>query len=162
MRVLVVRRQKAIPLTSTKIQKWTDQIVRGLPVQDSRRAKSCRELSVVFVEKKEARQLNHRYRRRNYATDVLSFSPVEEESLGELVFCYPVIKKQAREHDLSVNDEFLYLLIHGFLHLLGYEHEKSKKAAEKMFRLQDQLFDLLRKSRYNRDGGKSLKKKMRK
>jgi probable rRNA maturation factor len=58
-----------------------------------------------------------------------------------------VIAVQAREHGLLVREELGYMIIHGFLHLLGYDHEKSPGAAEKMFNIQDQLFEKLLASR---------------
>ncbi len=100
-----------------------------------------KKLIAVFVDKKRGRELNKSFRQKNYATDVLSFAPVEPESAGELVFCMDVLKAQAKEHRLSLKNEIAYLYIHGFLHLLGYDHEKSKRAETEMFTLQDSLFD---------------------
>lgn len=100
-----------------------------------------KDLVVVFVSRSEGRLLNHKFRRRNYATDVLSFAPVEQSCLGELVFCFDVIKRQAKEHKHSIQSELAYMYIHGLLHLLGFEHEKSQRAARKMYSLQDQLFE---------------------
>ncbi len=102
------------------------------------------ELTVVFVLEKEGRALNKNFRRKIYATDVLSFAPSENGSLGELVFCVPVLRRQAREHGLSLRDEFLYLLIHGVLHLLGYDHERSAGSSRSMYRVQDAVFARLR------------------
>ena len=65
--------------------------------------------------------------------------------LGELVLCGEVVRSQAEDHQLSLQEELGYLLIHGLLHLLGYEHEKGGKKAKIMFELQDRLFEALRK-----------------
>jgi probable rRNA maturation factor len=100
-----------------------------------------KNLIAVFVDEKRGRELNKSFRQKNYATDVLSFAPIERESAGELVFCMQVLKSQAKEHRLSVRKEIAYLYIHGFLHLLGYDHEKSKRAETEMFTLQDSLFN---------------------
>jgi probable rRNA maturation factor len=102
------------------------------------------ELTVVFLNPAPARKINQAFRRKDYATDVLSF-PGEETfgSLGELILCPQVLKRQAKEHGLSFREELTYMLIHGVLHLLGFDHEQSEKEAQKMFRLQDQIFDKL-------------------
>jgi rRNA maturation RNase YbeY len=101
-------------------------------------------LTVVFMDQAQAKKLNKKYRGKNYATDILSFAPeAKGQGLGELVLCESVLRRQAKEHKLSFNEEMDYLLIHGFLHLLGYDHEKSRKEEVKMMRLQDKLFEKL-------------------
>ena len=55
-----------------------------------------------------------------------------------------VIRGQARNHGLSLQDELTYLLLHGLLHLLGYDHESSKAAEKKMFDVQDRIFEDIR------------------
>ncbi len=117
--------------------------MRRLPAKTRCRAESVQNLMCVFVNSAEIRRLNKKFRDKDRATDVLSFAPVEPDSLGELVFCPQVIRKQAFEHGLSYRDELLYMLIHGILHLLGYEHEKSDKQARVMYRLQDRIFEQL-------------------
>ena len=99
-----------------------------------------RELVIAFLGEKDARKLNLQYRKRDYATDVLSFSSEDEGLLGELVICPAVISRQAKERGVPVREELGYMVLHGFLHLLGYDHEKSKKEASAMFALQDKLF----------------------
>lgn len=127
---------------------WVRRVLRfmlaeGYPSADQ----SYESLSVVFLDRKEARRVNLHFRKKDYATDVLSFSPIEPESLGELVLCPQVIKMQAKQHKLSFEQELGYLLIHGVLHLLGFEHEGQsavhRARARKMMKLQDQLFDRL-------------------
>jgi len=104
------------------------------------------DLSVVFVSKIKSREINLKYRKKNYATDVLSFSQkVKARGLGEIILCVSVLQKQAKEHDLSFTKEMDYMIIHGFLHLLGYDHEKSRKEELKMMKLQDRLFEQLTK-----------------
>ncbi len=86
------------------------------------------------------RRLNKTFRGKDYATDVLSFDATDPESLGELVLCPEVIQRQAKEHELSDFAEYAYMVLHGILHLLGYDHEKDDKAAREMYRLQDKIF----------------------
>ncbi|MFN7825729.1 MAG: rRNA maturation RNase YbeY [Pseudobdellovibrionaceae bacterium] len=104
-----------------------------------------KEITLVFLSEKKARELNQAYRQKDYATDVLSFEG-DEFSLGELIFCEKVILRQAREHGLKPLEEWAYLLIHGVLHLLGYDHEHKKVEARKMFKIQDEVFDRWMKS----------------
>lgn len=105
-----------------------------------------RVLCVAFVDRKSARELNRKFRRRDYATDVLSFEPLEPGDLGELVICPEVISKQSREHGLLVREELGYMVLHGFLHLLGYDHEKNAREEKRMFELQDRVFAELLKA----------------
>jgi len=86
-----------------------------------------RSLSVAFVAAKEMRSLNRRYLKRDYATDVLSFSygSVKMDGnpfLGEIVVAPEVAFDQARRFRISPEKELKKLLVHGILHLLGYDH----------------------------------------
>jgi len=132
-------RSNQLKVTSAWFTKKIAAIARSLPELNE-----FTSLTVVLVGAAEGQALNKTHRRKNYATDVLSFAAVEEGSLGELVFCSPVLKSQAKEHKLREKEELLYLLIHGVLHLLGYDHEKSDKEARVMYRLQDRIFEQLR------------------
>lgn len=96
---------------------------------------------VVFVDAPTSRRLNHKYRGKTYATDVLSFSGDQRELLGELVVCPEVIERQASEHNLAYREELGYMCIHGLLHLLGFDHERGGAEERRMFRLQDWLFE---------------------
>jgi probable rRNA maturation factor len=99
---------------------------------------------LVFVSTETIKDLNSKFRDKNKPTDVLSFAPNEDGFLGELVFCPDVISSQAKDNNHSENLEFNYLLIHGVLHLLGFDHEESQVEAKEMFALQDHVFDLIR------------------
>lgn len=121
---------------------WLDAAMLILKKQGQLRGPQS-EISVVFLNKFAARKLNRDFRGRDYATDILSFTSSNSLSLGELVLCPDVIKRQAAEHGLRMRAELGYMLIHGVLHLLGYDHEIDPKEAEKMFYLQDQIFDKL-------------------
>jgi probable rRNA maturation factor len=101
------------------------------------------EVSLVFVSRTEIRRLNREFRSKDNVTDVLSFAPTDEGSLGELVLCLAVITRQAADHGLSLNEELGYMVLHGILHLLGYDHERSKRGSEQMLGLQDRVFEIL-------------------
>lgn len=102
-------------------------------------------LSIILVSPWRIKELNKRYRKENRVTDVLSFGqelnskrlkfpslPNEYFELGDVVICLSQIRKNARKFDLSFKKELVLVLIHGILHLLGYDHEKSDKEAKKM------------------------------
>ena len=105
-------------------------------------SKPIKELTIVFMNSSPAQKINYKFRKKNYATDVLSFESKDPESYGELIFCSQVIKKQSVQHDLTFRDEIVYMLYHGLLHLLGFEHEGQPTKARKMFKIQDEMFEL--------------------
>lgn len=99
--------------------------------------KKIPELSIAFVGEARIRELNKRYRKKNRPTDVLSFAG---NGLYEIVICPSVVRQNAKKFGLSFKSELVRILIHGILHLLGYDHEKSKKEAAKMERRQEYYF----------------------
>ncbi len=122
-------------LTKEKILKsW----LSGVAETVGKKLKIKKELSVVIVGTKKMQSLNNFYRHQDRPTDVLSFEG-GDSFLGEIVLCLPVAKRQAKEHDFSLKEELAFLLIHGILHLQGYDHEKNKKEEKLMFALQEQL-----------------------
>ncbi len=144
MDTLLVQRSKK-RINKKFLQKWIAAVVPRLKkVRGLRnRARLSEDLTLVFVDAKEMKALNSQFRGMNYATDVLSFDG-EDGTLGELIFCVPTLDKQAKKHQLSFQLETGYLIIHGLLHLLGYDHEISDVESEKMFKIQDEVFDFLR------------------
>jgi len=86
------------------------------------------DLSIVLLGQARMRKLNKKYRGKNKVTDVLSFG----NELNEIVICLREVKKNAKKYNSTFKKELARVLIHGILHLLGYEHEKTKKEAEVM------------------------------
>lgn len=127
------------------LEEWVKRVGRLAGKKISRRQFASKELVIVFVNAKEQRRLNKSFRGKDYVTDVLSFEAMEPDALGELVICPEVITRQAKEHGLLVREELGYMVLHGFLHLLGFDHEKSEREAKRMFALQDELFEKLLK-----------------
>ena len=93
-------------------------------------------LSIAFVGQKRIRELNKKYRGKNRVTDVLAF-PEREIGLGEIIICIRKVKKNARRFSSDFKTELSRVLIHGILHLLGYNHEESEKMAKKMMEKQE-------------------------
>lgn len=88
------------------------------------------ELSVLVVGPARSRSLNRRYRGRNYATNVLSFpgTAPDTQLLGDLVICPQVLQREAREQRKAVRAHWMHLVIHGVLHLVGYDHQRPAEA----------------------------------
>ena len=103
------------------------------------------EVTVVFVPPKEIRRLNREFRAKDKVTDILSFAAEDPESIGELVLCPDVIRRQGQSTGLGTRGELGYMLVHGVLHLLGHDHEIASER-RRMFALQDQLYSALEKS----------------
>ncbi|ASD64127.1 rRNA maturation RNase YbeY [Bdellovibrio bacteriovorus] len=145
MEVLIVNESKhAAPRKF--IQSWMDLVVTELKRKKVLKADQARrELTLVFLDKKPAQKINMEFRGKNYATDVLSFDSMDPGSLGELVLCPEVLKRQSKEHGLTYQQELGYMLLHGVLHLLGYDHETSEADALEMFGIQDAAFEVLLK-----------------
>lgn len=100
------------------------------------------EYSIVLTNNTNIQQINFQYRKRNAPTNVLSFPLEEIEAnkfdqlkihdgfviLGDIIFAYEVIKKEAEEKNITFEDHYTHLLIHGILHCLGYDHEDENEA----------------------------------
>jgi probable rRNA maturation factor len=102
------------------------------------------ELSLVLVGNAEMQRLNSKYRQKNYPTDVLSFAadknlPVETRLLGDVIISVEKAAQQAKERRCTLDEEMITLLIHGVVHLLGYDHERSSKDARVMGRLEKKI-----------------------
>ncbi len=124
------------------IQKLCDVMCNVLEFRKVRQKKLLKlsELTCVFLTALEMKILNQSFRKKNKPTDVLSFQPLDSNSMGELVFCPEVLVRQAKKQKHSLSHEFAYMFIHGLLHLLDYDHEISEKEEKIMFTLQDLIF----------------------
>lgn len=144
MKITLVN-QTTFKISESKLQKILDSVFMLLAKKNIRQIKLLKktEITCVFLNKTEMKILNNSFRKKNKPTDVLSFQPLDSNSMGELVFCLDVLTLQAKKQKHSLSFEFLYMLIHGVLHLLGYDHEASKKEEKVMFLLQDLVFEQL-------------------
>ena len=110
-----------------------------------------KEISVSFVDNETIRMLNKQYLGKNKPTNVLSFSMREDKYgdinpnvLGDIVVSVETAKKDAQGGGLTLAEEIDYLLIHGLLHLLGYNHEKTtQNKAREMKQKEKELFDIV-------------------
>jgi probable rRNA maturation factor len=92
----------------------------GLAASDS-------EVTLRIVGAAEGRRLNKKFRNKNRATNVLSFSYGKNE--GDVILCDPLIRREAHTQGKSVAAHYAHLVVHGVLHLRGYDHEKKRDAA---------------------------------
>lgn len=104
------------------------------------------ELSILLCDDATIRALNRRYRKKNKATDVLAFPMnegpgprLESGLLGDVVISLPTATRQAAEHDRPIIDEVTFLLAHGLLHLLGYDHGSTREERKMNARTEDLL-----------------------
>jgi rRNA maturation RNase YbeY len=133
VRVATSTRGRRAPALAARITRHARRLLRGLSLGHA-------ELSVVLVSDREMRALNRRYRRRDRPTDVLSFAQREGPGgapnglLGDVVISVDTARRQAAERGTTLGGEADRLLIHGLLHLLGYDHERSAAEARRMRR----------------------------
>ena len=87
-----------------------------------------KEVSILVCDDKTIRKLNKEYRKQDKATNVLSFETGDEEMLGDIIISVPTVIKEAEELDIDFDKHFQHLVLHGFLHLLGYDHIEEEDA----------------------------------
>ena len=119
----VVDRQRKIPIDCEGWRAFTARALKVVPANGA-----C--VTVAFVSDRAMRELNRRWRGKQGTTDVLSFpsaldefEKLEGSTLGDVVISVEQAARQAAEHDLSFETEVAQLILHGLLHLCGYDHE---------------------------------------
>ena len=128
----VVNRQRKLPLDCVPWQEFVRKALLVMPVDAA-------GVTIVFVSDRVMRELNRRWRQTDETTDVLSF-PAEQDqfekleglSLGDVVISVEQAARRAAEHDLQFDEEVSQLILHGLLHLCGYDHETDKGEMNRM------------------------------
>ena len=143
IQVSVANRQRSVKLSTTRVKRNARQVLLEMGFVKG-------ELSVVFVDDGEMRLLNATYRRVNKSTDVLAFAMSEgrfgginPHVLGDVVVSAETAAFRAKEEGRALNDELDALLVHGILHLIGYDHERSPADARIMRAKERSLCQLL-------------------
>ena len=91
------------------------------------------EITVRIVDAEEGHKLNLEYRKKDYATNVLTFDYQQEPTvMADLVLCAPVVEREAKEQNKTLEEHYAHLLVHGTLHAQGWDHETSEQDAEEM------------------------------
>lgn len=137
----IINRQRKVKINPENFQEFADRAVDAIK---HARGKTC---TVAFVSDRKMTELNRMFRGKSSTTDVLSFpnEPDEfeksENNLGDIVISLEQAARQAEENNLSLDTEIKQLILHGLLHLCGYDHETDKG---EMNRLELKLRDKLR------------------
>jgi len=102
-----------------QIQRWVDAALEGF--------NQGTEIVVRIVDEQESAELNEQYRHKKGPTNILSFpvevpEGIELNLLGDLVICAPILEKEALEQHKALTDHWAHIIVHGVLHLLGYDH----------------------------------------
>ena len=143
MRISIQNRQKHILLNLRKVRRATQRILTELGLLDA-------ELSLLLVDDARIQDLNRRYLNRDKPTNVLAFpmregefSTLHPHLLGDLVISVETAKRQSNRFGLDEMEMVILLMVHGVLHLIGYEHEGTKKGAREMTLKQKELFNMV-------------------
>jgi rRNA maturation RNase YbeY len=134
MTIRVANRQRRIPLRLKTYRTLAERVLRRLERPDA-------EIGLSFFGDRRIQSLNRIYRGKDQPTDVLAFplahskqvKPKRDRNpppqfLGDVVISAPTARRQARERGHSLHREIAWLIVHGILHLLGYDHEKADEA----------------------------------
>lgn len=111
-----------------ELERWVSAALQSQQLEDA-------EVSLYIVDEDESQKLNSQYRGKDYPTNVLSFpADIPEEVgvplLGDLVVCAPVVEREAREQGKTLAAHWAHMLVHGSLHLLGFDHIDDGEAEE--------------------------------
>jgi len=144
MRILATNKQTVTDIDIPRIKHTSDKILRTLENEDS-------EISLTFVDDAGITEINTQYLGRDYPTNVIAFSMNEGEFgdvnpniLGDIIISTETALRNAETEGFSLEDELDYLIIHGVLHLLGYDHELPGEAKE-MREKEREIFFALKK-----------------
>jgi probable rRNA maturation factor len=138
MIVGIENRQKYIKLNHRQIRRDVRTILKTLQIRD-------KELSLVFVDNREIQEINRDYLGRDWPTNVVSFafsegqfSNINPKLLGDIIISVERAMTDAKEGDLPFEDALDYLIIHGLLHLLGYDHEGCSQSNAQLMKEKEQ------------------------
>lgn len=123
---LAVENEQGLP-SEQQLQTWLDKTI--IPFQPQA------ELTIRIVDEAESHQLNLEYRGKDKPTNVLSFPfevppGIEMDLLGDLIICRQVVEQEAKEQNKPLNAHWAHMVVHGSLHLLGYDHIEDEDAEE--------------------------------
>ena len=104
-------------LSKKKCTLWLSQIVKAETT-----------LTIRIVDEAESQSLNNQYRKKNEPTNVLSFLINDKPLIGDIILCHAITKKEALAQKKSLDDHYAHLIIHGYLHLIGFDHTKNDDA----------------------------------
>jgi probable rRNA maturation factor len=109
-----------LPVERAQIHRWARSALKSAKISQS-------ALSFIFLDSAAAKALNKQFRKKNYATNVLTFAITQ--NMADVVICLDVVKLEAREQRKTLANHLAHMVIHGTLHAVGYDHEKTSEAA---------------------------------
>ncbi len=143
MAIVVQNRQRTVRINTPQVKRQLLRVMAYLGCQEQ-------ELSVVFANDRLLHDLNRTYRDKDRPTNVLAFpqAPVDTAGpsarlLGDVVVSLPTADREAQTLEQPLETRVVYLLIHGLLHLLGYDHEHSETEQQRMEALERELLAYL-------------------
>ena len=150
MQIQIENKQTKIKIERRKIRSTVLKILKNMDCTN-------KELSISFVDDNTIKQLNNQYLQRDNSTNVLSFSLHEGEYsninpdiLGDIVISAETAQRDAAKGDLSLYEEIDFLIIHGVLHLLGFNHKNTTKAQTTIMQMKErELFGILNSGKTN-------------
>jgi probable rRNA maturation factor len=145
MAISIQNRQKLLTVDVGRLRRSLKRLLKELGLTDS-------DVCLLLVDDDQIREINKNYLQRDRPTNVISFAMAEgafgdvhPEILGDIILSVETAARDAMTCDIDFMDEVEFLLIHGLLHLLGYDHEKvARNEAEKMEKMERELFFLRR------------------
>jgi probable rRNA maturation factor len=129
-------KDKSIP-NKKDFTKWLNCATKIIPPP-----KHKNEICIRIIDEQESAALNKTYRHKSGATNILSFAYQDDELLGDLAICAPLIIEQAQQQNKELIAHWAHIVIHGYLHLLGFEHQNNQEAA-KMEQLEVEILQKL-------------------
>ena len=138
----VINRQRKLQVNCERWQAFTAKALTVVPAGDA-------DVTIVFVSDRAMRDINRQWRGKRGTTDVLSFPAKQDEfeklagaNLGDILISVQQAARQAPEHDMSFDDEIAQLILHGLLHLCGYDHETDNGEMNRLeLKLRRKLLD---------------------
>lgn len=118
------------------LQKFSEETLAFTWKQIKGKSKTSPSISIVFTDDARVKKLNKQFRNKNKPTNVLSFQtwpdiasiPPGDIPIGDIVFAFETVQREAGEKGVSFKDHLTHLMIHGFLHLCGYDHLTDEEA----------------------------------
>ncbi|MCG6974212.1 MAG: rRNA maturation RNase YbeY [Desulfobacterales bacterium] len=143
MEVLIDNRQKKYPMAMTKIQQKARDILNVLECHDA-------ELSVLIVDDPQIATLNQKYLHRSGPTNVIAFPMhtdvfpnINPGLLGDVVISIETAAREGERIGIGMEERVVQLLVHGILHLIGYDHEKSEAQTEQMAQIESEVLRMI-------------------
>ncbi len=143
MAIYLSNRQKALPIKTKDLRRQAAKLLKDLNLEAA-------DLSVTVTGDEEIRAINRQYRGRDRATNVLSFAleegppmPGAPRVLGDIVISAETVIREAGPLGYTAEEMFYFYLIHGLLHLIGYDHEQGEAEAARQEAETERLFDLI-------------------